>query len=135
MKHSEDQKYHIYAPFDDGEFMDICLHLNIYNSSEIPKSLRKLEIEVVSKNKNYVYSEIPKTSIQNDTYHIAKYEEIHAINFQPKCVTHYSSNIYLINREIMDDLSGEVSMYLKASFPNGRGFKAYLITDKLNRVM
>lgn len=79
----------------EAEWLSISLGIDIYNSSDVPKSLRELEIEV--KSKKAVVSKTP-FSVESNGRHIF---ELKIINLTPKVIGHIELETTLAKEELV----------------------------------
>ncbi len=108
----------------EAENLNISLGLDIYNSSDIPKSLRELEIELKGK-KNTILTLRP--SVLNEKQHGSyPYRHLEIINLPPKELIHIDLQCW-VKVEQNNSLKGDITFSFKAKYPNGRLFKTYLI--------
>ncbi len=114
----------------EAENLNISLGLDIYNSSDEPKSLRELEIELkVKKNKPFtVYPSILRDKTQGGLH----YRRLEIVNLPPKELIHIDLQGW-VKVEQNNDLKGDIVFSFKAKHPNGRSFKKYLIEANLEK--
>lgn len=119
---------------DEAAKLNISLGMDIYNSSDIPRSLRDLWIEVKSKGKLVAGT---RPSVLNDMrkseYDI--YRKLEIINLPPKALAHLDLMGW-INVSSYQKLKGSLNFSFKAEYPNRkvfRVFRANLITLDLEK--
>jgi len=111
--------------------LTVILGLDIYNSSDVQRSLRALEIEIKPKNKSKSFVSPPYTFVRGSSS-LAPYSKFQVVNLPPKEITHLDVRCWARDDECRN-LGKEVSVYLKGLYPNGRKFKAFLQTADLEK--
>jgi hypothetical protein len=112
--------------------LTVILGLDIYNSSDVQRSLRALEIELKPKNKSKSFVSPPYTFIRGSTSY-SPYGKFQVINLPPKEITHLDVRCWASGDECRN-LGKDVSIYLKGLYPSGRKFRAFLQTIDLERL-
>lgn len=112
----------------DALTLNAELEVDIYNSSDIPRSLRELQIEARSRSKrktvkSNVYVDV-RTSAGSGRYSFPK--ELPIINIAPKELQHLNFRFHL-NKEQLNLVDDKLEFYFTALHPNGRKFKAFLL--------
>ncbi len=113
--------------------LTVILGLDIYNSSDVQRSLRALEIELKPKSKSKSFVSLPYTFIRGSSS-LVPYSKLQVINLPPKEITHLDVRCWLKGDECRS-LGREISIYLRGLYPNGRKFKAYLQTADLEKLV
>jgi len=102
--------------------LKIQLSLDIYNSSELPKSFRDISIEVKSHKSKKTIRLTPYTPEDAS----GKIKTLEIINLPPKEI----KNIDLLCTAFpLPDFYGKISIYFVAKYPNGFRFKKQLISS------
>lgn len=112
--------------------LTVELGLDIYNSSDVQRSLRALEIELKPKNRSKSFVSPPYTFIRGSSS-LFPYGKFQVINLPPKEITHLDVRCWASGDEC-HNLGKEVSIYLKGLYPNGRKFNAFLRTADLEKL-
>jgi hypothetical protein len=107
------------------------LEVDIHNSSDIPRSLRDLQIETRSRAKrktvkSNLYVDV-RASAGSGRYSFPK--ELPIINIAPKELQHLSFRFYLA-KEQLNLVDDKLEFYFTALHPNGRKFKVFLLRSE-----
>ena len=108
---------------EDAERAEYIFELDIYNSSEIPRSLRDISIDF--KSDNLYCSTSPLIPLKNISSFFP-FEKLQIINLLPKELVHIRLT-GSINKDNFHMFSKRTIAYIKASQPNKKKFKANLV--------
>jgi len=119
---------------DEAAKLNISLGIDIYNSSDIPRSLRDLWIEVKSKGRLVIGT---RPSVLNDKRksQFDVYRKLEIINLPPKELAHVDLMGW-INVSSYQKLKGNLTFSFKAEYPNKKVFRVFrtnLITLDLEK--
>jgi hypothetical protein len=112
----------------DALTLNAELEVDIHNSSDIPRSLRELQIESRSRAKrktvkSNVFVDV-RASAGSGRYSFPK--ELPIINIAPKELQHLSFRFHL-TKEQLNLVDDKLEFYFTALHPNGRKFKVFLL--------
>jgi hypothetical protein len=118
---------------DNAEVLDIGIGIDIYNSADIPRSLREIQVELRTKDKKRILMSHPEIFhvIKSDVSPFASgYRKLELINLPSKELQHINfRSVY--KRPKINGLKGPVDFYLKALYPSGGKFRTHLFTTAL----
>jgi hypothetical protein len=112
----------------EAEDLNISLGIDIYNSSQVAKSLREVGLEIKHPKRRKFFSSasvLLKEKQQQDRYRLAPYQKLGIINLPPRELIHLEIKSWV--RVADHDLKGELTFNLVAKYPNGWRFKKYLV--------
>lgn len=118
---------------DESDTLNISLGIDIYNSSEVPRSLRELGIEVIPR-KGKGFS-IPPSVLKerSNIPTFIPYRKLEIINLPPKELTHLDLQTWEKLDHSYHELKGSLTFSFVARYPNGKKFKVRLITVDLEK--
>jgi hypothetical protein len=108
------------------EELSIMLGVDIHNSSDITKSLRKLRLEFRSRTGKKPLSLPPYVLIPGSESSMP-FKKLEVVNLPPKEIMHYDLRCWVKEKEY-HELDREIQVYLKARYPDGGDFEARLLT-------
>ena len=113
--------------------VDCSFEVDFYNSSETPKSLRALTIELLPRNtrKSYPLTIYMPRKVDNPTITYAPIMpvEIHILNFPSKEMLHHRLSVGFPPEKI-NQLQGKVDFFFRGKFPSGKTFRKKLYTEE-----
>lgn len=111
--------------FEQAIDFNISLGIDVYNSSDVPRSLRELEIEIRGK-RGKVFTVLP--SVLKDNYQgFVPYHTLGIMNLPPKELKHFDFKSWIKVNNLPSDMRGELTISFKAKYPNGWRFKRKLL--------
>lgn len=121
----------------DAERVEYRFDLDFFNSSDIPKNLRAVSIEIKSEIKKpinlkaYIPRKIePSVGM---TYGFPNpFEELRVINLPSREIINFKLSGSIKKEEIQSS-QGKIDFFYKGEFPNGRIFREKLISIKFSR--
>jgi hypothetical protein len=118
---------------DDAQVLNVRFGIDIYNSSDIPRSLREIQVELRTRNRKKTLisdAEVFKSVISNTSPFASGFTKLDIMNLPSKELQHLNFRC-LYKKPKINGVKGSVDFYLKALYPNGRRFKAHLLTTQI----
>lgn len=118
---------------DDAQVLNVRFGIDIYNSSDIPRSLREIHVELRTRDRKKILISDPEVfrSVTSSTSPFASgFIKLDIINLPSKELQHINFRC-LYKKPKINGVKGSVDFYLKASYPNGKRFKTHLLTTAI----